>query len=124
MGLRVVIADDAAFIREVFRNIVAKTGSVVVGEATNGDEAVAMVLREKPDLVIMDIVMPIKSGIQAAKEILSVNPKMKIIACSTEGNESMVYKALDAGCIDYITKPFKMEDVSRVIKKFEELQHG
>ena len=117
MSVRILVADDAAFIREVLNQIIAKAGFELVGEATDGVEAVDLALKEKPDVIIMDIVMPNKSGIQATSEILEKLPNTKIIACTTEGQESMVFKALEAGCCDYVTKPFKVQQMIQVIVK-------
>lgn len=117
MSVRVLLADDAAFIREVLTQIIAKAGFKLVGEATDGAEAVVLALKEKPDVIIMDIVMPNKSGIQATSEILEKLPGTKIIACTTEGQESMVFKALEAGCCDYVTKPFKVQQIIQLIEK-------
>lgn len=114
--MRIIIADDAAFVREVLIQISKKAGFEVVGEASDGEEAVRKTLELKPDLVIMDIVMPVKSGIQATKEILEKLPKVKIVACSTEGQESMVVKALEAGCCDFMTKPFQVANVIETLK--------
>jgi two-component system, chemotaxis family, chemotaxis protein CheY len=116
MSLRILVADDAAFIREVLTQIIAKAGFQLVGEATDGAEAVTLALKEKPDVIIMDIVMPNKSGIQATQEILEKLPRTKIIACTTEGQESMVFKALEAGCCDYVTKPFKVQQMIDMIR--------
>jgi two-component system chemotaxis response regulator CheY len=111
MGIKLVIVDDAPFIREVLKQIFAKSEIELIGEAQDGEEAVAMVRRLEPDVVLMDIVMPKKSGIQATAEILKEFPKMKIIACSTVDQNTMLTKALEAGCCNYITKPFKAEEV-------------
>lgn len=113
---RVLIVDDAAFVREVLTQILQKHGFEVCGEAQNGTEAVEMALSKKPDLILMDIVMPIKSGIQATEEILK-SKKIPIIACSTEGSEAMVTKAIDAGCVDFVVKPFQIENLIATIKK-------
>ncbi len=107
MGLRLLIADDAPFIREVLRHALEGTEIGVVGEACDGQEAIDLALALRPDLIIMDLVMPIKSGIVAANEILAQMPEMRIIACSTVDQEGMVLKALEAGCCNYITKPFE-----------------
>lgn len=112
---RILIVDDAAFVREVLTQILSKHKFEVAGEAQDGEEAVQKTLELKPDLVIMDIVMPKKSGIQATIEILAVNPKQKILACSTEGSDAMVVKALEAGCLDFILKPFKIENLISTI---------
>lgn len=116
MGIRLVLVDDAPFIREVLRHIFAKTEIEVVGEAVDGVEAVEVVARVHPHVVLMDIVMPRKSGIEAATEILKEFPNTKIIACSTVDQNSMVMRALEAGCCNYVTKPFKGEDVLKAVR--------
>jgi len=124
MGNKVVIVDDAAFIREVLTQILVRSGFEVIGEAVNGDEAVQVVLEKKPDIVLMDIIMPLKSGIQATKEILEKNAKQKIIALSTEDSETMIMRALEAGCCDYIVKPFNREKLIQAINKAVQLEGG
>jgi two-component system chemotaxis response regulator CheY len=116
MQAKVFIADDAAFVREVLSQILSKHGFEVVGEAQNGIEAVEMILKNRPDLVIMDIVMPVKSGIQATEEILKVDPTIPIIACSTEGSEAMVTRAIASGCVDFVEKPFQIDKLIATIK--------
>ncbi len=116
MGQRVLIVDDAAFIREVLTQILLKNGFEIAGEATNGQEAVELAQQTRPDLIIMDIVMPEKSGIQATQEILETSPRVPIIACSTEGSETMVMKAMAAGCVDFVVKPFKVDDFVKTIR--------
>ena len=115
--LKVVIVDDASFIREVLEEILVRAGHQVVGQAENGEQAVHLCLATKPDLIIMDIVMPLKSGIQATKEILEQMPTVKILACSTVDQEIMLMKALEAGAHDYISKPFKGPEVLEIISK-------
>lgn len=117
---KILIVDDAAFVREVLTQILVKHNFEVIGEAHDGEEAVQKAKELAPDLIIMDIVMPKKSGIQAAQEILTVNPKQKILACSTEGSETMVVKALEAGCLDFIEKPFKIENLIKTIQSVTE----
>ena len=120
-----MIADDAAFIREVLSHLLAKQDYEVVGEAANGEEAVAIVNELRPDIVIMDIVMPVKSGIQATKEILETLPEMKILACSTENSEGMVSQAIEAGCIDFVSKPFDSSSLIKTIESvLQETQRG
>ncbi len=106
MKLKLVIVDDAPFIREIIRNIFLNTDINVVGEASDGAEAFDIVSSTKPDVVLMDIVMPIMSGIDATRKILNQFPQIKVIACTTIDQEEMILKALDAGCCNFVSKPF------------------
>lgn len=115
--LRILIVDDAPYIRDVLRVILTKYGHEIVGEAQDGEQAVAMALQHHPDLVIMDIVMPLKSGLQATKEILDQLPATKVVACSTADQDTMVMKAMEAGAVDFINKPFHVADVLNIIEK-------
>ena len=116
MALRLVVVDDAPFIHEILRHLFSEAGILIVGEAFDGDEAVRVVLKTQPDVVLMDIVMPRKSGLEAAKEILKKLPDTRIIACSTVNNESMVMRVLEAGCVDFITKPFSGQELIQLVK--------
>lgn len=116
MLIKLVIVDDAPFIREVLRHIFAPTEIEVIGEAQDGEEAIYVVNNLLPQVVLMDIVMPKKSGIDAALEISKNHPDIKIIACSTVDQNSMVMRALEAGCCNYITKPFKSEEVLKAVR--------
>jgi two-component system, chemotaxis family, chemotaxis protein CheY len=116
-SLKVVIVDDAPFIREVLNEILLRAGHQVVGFAENGEQAVEAALKLKPELIVMDIVMPLKSGIQATIEILKELPQTKIIACTTVDQEIMMMRAVEAGAHDYITKPFKGDQVIKIIEK-------
>ena len=116
MAIKLVIVDDAPFIREVIKHIVNDTGIEVVGEAQDGEEALEVVRLAKPNVVLMDLVMPKKSGIVATREIMDEFPEMKVIACTTLDQEIMVMKALEAGCCNYLVKPFKKEDLIKLIQ--------
>lgn len=116
MGIKLVIVDDAPFIREVMVNIFRTTDIEVIGEAEDGAEAVAIVLEKAPDVVLMDIVMPKKSGIEATREILEKRPQTRIIACSTIDQEQMMLKALEAGCCSYVVKPFNAEALEKAVR--------
>lgn len=111
-----MIVDDAPFIREVLRHIFASTEIEIVGEAQDGEEAIEIVKREHPNVVLMDIVMPRKSGIEATQEILKSHPDIKVVACSTVDQNSMVMRALEAGCCNYLTKPFTAEQVLKAVR--------
>jgi two-component system chemotaxis response regulator CheY len=117
---RVLIADDASFMRQMIREIIEPEGHEVVGEATNGVEAVDLFKELAPDLVTMDIVMPKRSGIDAVKRILAEHPTACIVMCSALGQESLVMEALQAGARDFIVKPFKPDNVLATLKKILE----
>jgi two-component system chemotaxis response regulator CheY len=117
MGARVLIVDDALFMRNMLRNIFSESGFDIVGEGQNGNEAVEMYQQIKPDLVTMDIVMPEKNGIEALKQIMSVDSGAKIVICSALGQETLIMEALEAGARDFIVKPFKPAKVIEVAQK-------
>ena len=113
--MKLMIVDDAPFMLEIQRTILEASGYRVVAEASNGKDAVGLALRTRPDVILMDIVMPEKSGVEASKEILEKLPETKIIAISTLDQESMVLKALDAGCKSYVVKPFEKAELLNAI---------
>ncbi len=117
MAARVLIVDDAVFMRNTLKEIFSGQGFEVVGEASNGVEAVEKQRELKPDIVTMDIVMPFKNGIEATREILAENPAATVIICSALGQESLVMEAIEAGASDFIVKPFKPERVLEVARK-------
>lgn len=117
MTKRVLIVDDAVFMRNMIRDIFSGGGFDVVGEAEDGIDAVKKYHELKPDLVTMDIVMPHKSGIEATREIVSEDPKAVVVMCSALGQESLVMEAIEAGATDFIVKPFKEEEVLGVVRK-------
>ena len=117
MGLKVLIADDALFMRNLLRDILEKSGFDVVAEATNGQEAIDLYRKHRPDLVTMDIVMPLKSGIEALEEIVSQDPDARVVMCSALGQESLVLEAVQSGAKDFIVKPFKEDRVVEVVRR-------
>lgn len=117
MATKVLIVDDAVFMRDMIKDIFSGGDFEIVGEAVHGVEAVDKYKELKPDLVTMDIVMPFKSGIEATKEILAFDEKATIIMCSALGQESLVMEAIEAGAADFIVKPFKADDVLAVVNK-------
>jgi len=113
----VLIVDDAAFMRMMIKEILTKNGYTVVGEASDGAQAVEKYKELSPDLVTMDITMPEMDGIAALKEIKKVNANAKVIMCSAMGQQAMVIDAIQAGAKDFIVKPFQADRVIEAIKK-------
>ena len=117
MGTKVLIVDDAAFMRMMLRDILAKNGFEVVGEAENGKVAVQMYGDLKPDVVTMDITMPEMDGIAAVKEIKAADPAAKIVMVSAMGQQAMVIEAIRSGAADFIVKPFQPDRVLEALGK-------
>lgn len=117
---RVLVADDASFMRQMIRDIIEPEGYEVVGEASDGMEVVDKFVELRPDLVMMDIVMPKRSGIDAVKGIVDIDPGACVVMCSALGQEALVMEAIQAGAKDFIVKPFKPDSViSTLSKAFE-----
>ncbi|AQX54057.1 response regulator [Priestia flexa] len=117
MSKRVLIVDDAAFMRMMIKDILVKNGYEVVGEAADGMQAIDLYKEHQPDLVTMDITMPEMDGITALKEIKQLNPAAKVIMCSAMGQQAMVIDAIQAGAKDFIVKPFQADRVLEAISK-------
>ncbi|UQD51824.1 response regulator [Bacillus methanolicus] len=109
---RILIVDDAKFMRITLSNILKKANHEVVGEGETGKDAIELYRQLNPDLVTMDITMPEMSGIEAVKEIKKEFPQAKVIMCSAMGQQKMVVEAIEAGAKDFIVKPF---DEARVL---------
>jgi two-component system chemotaxis response regulator CheY len=114
---RVLIADDASFMRQMIRDIIEPEGFEVVGEASDGVEVIEKFKELHPDMVMMDIVMPKCSGIDSVKGIIAMDPTARVVMCSALGQESLVMEAIEAGAKDFIVKPFKPETVVSTLKK-------
>lgn len=117
MGKKILIVDDAVFMRMKLKDILEKNGFEVVAEAQNGAEAIEKFKAEKPDLVTMDITMPEMDGVEALKEIKKIDSNAKVIMCSAMGQQTMVMEAIQAGALDFIVKPFDNERVIQSINK-------
>jgi two-component system chemotaxis response regulator CheY len=114
---KVLIVDDAAFMRMMLKDILSKNGHEVVGEAVNGADAVEKYRELMPDIVTMDITMPEMDGITAVKEIRASHPQAKIIMCSAMGQQPMVLEAIQLGAKDFVVKPFQADRVIDSINK-------
>jgi two-component system chemotaxis response regulator CheY len=117
MGARILIVDDAAFMRMMIKDILTKNGYQIVGEAENGRVAVEKYSELKPELTTMDITMPDMDGITAVKEIRKADPSANIIMCSAMGQQAMVIDAIQAGAKDFIVKPFQPDRVLEAVRK-------
>jgi two-component system, chemotaxis family, chemotaxis protein CheY len=117
VGNKVLVVDDAAFMRMMIKDILRKGGYEVIGEAEDGVKAVEKYRELRPDLVTMDITMPDMDGITAVKEIRKVDPNAMIIMCSAMGQQAMVIDAIQAGAKDFVVKPFQPERVLEAVRK-------
>ena len=114
---RVLVVDDAAFMRKMVGDALAKGGHEVVGEAGNGVEAISQYQALKPDLVTLDITMPEKDGLAALGEIVAADPSARVVMCSALGQESKVLEAIKLGARDFVVKPFQADRVVEAAAK-------
>jgi two-component system chemotaxis response regulator CheY len=114
MPKEVLLVDDSEFMRNLLREILEEEFEIV-GEAENGVEAIELYKEHAPDLVMMDIVMPIRDGIEATSEIKEADPSAHIIMCTSIGQEEKMKRAVKAGADGYITKPFQKPSVMDAI---------
>ncbi|GHU57229.1 chemotaxis protein CheY [Clostridia bacterium] len=117
MAKRILLVDDAAFMRMMLKDILTKNGYDVVGEAENGVKAIEKYKELTPDLVILDITMPEMDGIQAAKGIKAADSGATIVMCSAMGQQAMVIESIQAGAKDFIVKPFQADRVLEAVQK-------
>lgn len=113
----VLIADDAAFMRMMLKNVLTEAGYEIAGEAENGAVAVAKYRELSPDLTTMDITMPEMDGLAALKEIRAGDPSARVVMCSAMGQQSMVIESIQAGAKDFIVKPFQPDRVLEAVQK-------
>jgi two-component system chemotaxis response regulator CheY len=111
---KVLVVDDASFMRSMIRDIFARGPFVVAGEAETGVEAIRLYRELRPDLTTMDIVMPQMDGITALREIMRLDPAAKVVMCSALGQEALIGEAIEAGARDFIVKPFHPGRVLKV----------
>jgi two-component system chemotaxis response regulator CheY len=114
---RVLVVDDAVFMRKMVSDALTKGGHEVVGEAANGQEAVAQYTAIQPDVMTLDITMPEMDGLAALKEVLALDPGARVVMCSALGQESKVMEAIKTGAKDFVVKPFNPDRVNGAIEK-------
>ena len=112
---KVLVVDDALFMRTALSKMLQEWGLEVVAQAANGREAVNMYKEHSPDLVTMDVTMPVMSGIDALKLIMQDDPEAKIIMITALGQQRIIVDALENGAKDFITKPFQPDDLKEVV---------
>ena len=122
MGINVLIVDDLTFIKMVLKDLVEMAGFRVVGEASDGEEALRLFEEKRPDIVLMDITMPKMDGLTALQRILALDPEAKVIMCSALGQQRLILQAIQLGAKDFIVKPFRPERVIGSIKKILDIQ--
>ncbi|MGN0612602.1 MAG: response regulator [Porcipelethomonas sp.] len=114
---KILVVDDAAFMRMMVKDALTKNGYTDILEAADGNIACTLYEAEKPDLVIMDITMPNKTGIDALRDIRAMDSSAKVIMCSAMGQEAMVVEAIKLGALDFIVKPFKPDRIIQAVTK-------
>ena len=115
--LKIIIVDDSRIFRKMLKAYFVENGHEVIGEAGNGEEALDLLKNCTPDLVTLDITMPVMDGIAAVKSIKEQYPNQKVIMVSSAGQKAKVIDALKYGAADFIQKPFDPDDISAVIAK-------
>lgn len=115
MSWNILVVDDAAFVREALIQICTAGGHLVIGEAKTGTEAVQMALQHAPEVIIMDLVMPEKNGVEAIREIMDVLPQTLIVACSSIDQDFLIAKAREAGAVRFLAKPFRKQEVLDIL---------
>lgn len=116
MEEKILIVDDAAFMRNVMKNTLARAGFHNILEAEKGSEAIELYGTEKPDLVILDIAMGGMSGLEVLNELIKIDAEARIIMCSSIGQDEVVKEAINLGAWEFLVKPFKTEELSRMVQ--------
>lgn len=117
---KILVVDDAKFLRTALATILRKKNHEIVGEAENGKEAVRLYQELEPDIVTMDITMPVMNGIEALKKIINIDPQASVIMCSAMGQQKVVVEAIELGAKDFIVKPF---DENRIYDAIDRVLH-
>jgi two-component system, chemotaxis family, chemotaxis protein CheY len=116
VSIKILVVDDAIFMRSMMRDIFARGPFIIAGEAENGLEAIRLYQELRPDLTTMDIVMPQMDGITALREIMRLDPNAKVVMCSALGQEALIAESIEAGARDFIVKPFQPSRVLKVVQ--------
>lgn len=117
MDYKILIVDDALFMRSMLKKHISEMGDFEILEAPDGEKACELCREESPDLVFLDITMPVMDGMETLSRIKEENPQIPVIMCSAMGQQSMVLETLNRGAMDFIVKPFRKEDIQDAVKK-------
>jgi len=115
--IKIILVDDLSFMRDVIKHIVEKENIVIIGEAENGEQAVKLYTKLSPDIVLMDITMPVMDGLESLRHIKEYDPRAKVIMCSAIGQQRYIIKSIQLGARDFILKPFQPERIISAITK-------
>jgi len=115
--IQVLVVDDLAFMRQAIRDILKNAGMIVSGEAPDGAEGVEAYLKLRPDVVLMDITMPVMNGLRALRGIRRRDPSARVVMCSALGQQKYVVRAIQLGARDFIVKPFRQERIISAVRK-------
>ena len=119
---KIMVVDDAAFLRAMLKDILVKGGHEVIVEAKDGLEAVEKYRALRPDLVTMDITMPVMEGVEAVKEIRKLDPRANIVMCSAMGQKDLIIQAIQSGAKDFIVKPFQSNRVLEAVNRAMDIE--
>ena len=114
---KIIIVDDSRILRKILNGTLTDAGHEIIGEAGNGEEVLKLLETLTPDLITLDITMPVMDGLAALKSIKENHPCIKVVMVSAAGQKNKVMEALQAGASDFLQKPFEPEDVKRVVSK-------
>ena len=121
---RLLVVDDALFMRKLIRGVAAEAGWEVVAEAGNGEEAVALYAQHKPDLVTMDLVMPVMGGLDALRKIRELDPKAQVVVVTALDQKQALMDSIRDGALDFIVKPFERSRVLNLLLKLGSAPQG
>ncbi len=113
----ILIVDDSKTSRKMIKNVIEQSGNTVIGEAVNGEEAVAKFKELHPDIVTMDITMPVKDGVSALKDIMAEDPDAKVVMVTAAGQKGKVKECVELGAKDFLSKPFDKKEIQAVVDK-------
>jgi two-component system, chemotaxis family, chemotaxis protein CheY len=116
---RLLVVDDALFMRKLICGVAAEAGWEVIGEANNGAEAVSLYQQHRPDLVTMDLVMPVMGGLEALRQIRAVDPYARVVVVTALDQKQALMDSIRDGAIDFIVKPFERQRVLALLAKLE-----